>query len=112
MAALPFKLDVDGIGDFMFREKSFRDQVKIESMASEILGRSIVNMRPDELGLAAVALGFAHLSVLTVDAPAGWDLEKLDPVEEESAEKVMQVYGRLKEELARFRRERSSGRAT
>jgi hypothetical protein len=111
MAAAIFPLKVDGVGKFTFREKTFRDQVRIEADVSQLLGRRVDQMRPDEKDLVVFAQAVAHLSTLTIEAPPGWDLEGIDPLDEDAGERVIMVYGRLMEELARFRATRKSGGA-
>jgi hypothetical protein len=106
MLAQTFKIALEGVGDFTFRDKTFRDQLRIESMTSEILGRIPSKLRPDETGIGAVAMGFAHISVLLTEAPLEWSVETLDPLSDADADLLMTLYRRLVDQLARFRGER------
>ena len=111
MLVQTFKVELEGVGEFTFRDKTFRDQLRIEAMASETLGRVPGALRPDETGIGHVAMGLAHVTVLLVEAPQGWSTETLDPLSDEDAEQLMSLYRRLVEQLARFRAGRKSARA-
>lgn len=94
-----FEVDVGGIGKFTFAKRRFRDQFRIEALATQLLGGPC-----DDDRLRAGALAFATLSVLTVSHPEGWDLEALDPYDPaDSAAQLFKVHGALRDAEDRFR---------
>lgn len=82
---------VPGIGDFIFRRRVLRDQIRIEAEAIRML-----NGPTTDPNLHNIALAVGTLSVLTVNAPEGWDLEALDPLIPSSVSQLWQVYGVLR----------------
>lgn len=99
-APTDFFLDVDGVGNFRFAKRTMRDEMRIAAEYSR-LTEGVTT--PTEY-LALVAGWLSVLSVLTVSAPAGWDLEGMDPLEEESYTKLSRVYEALREKEGSFRR--------
>lgn len=95
-----FPVPVDGVGTFTFRRRTMRDQLKIEAEATSILGAPL-DGTDGRLSMSAVAL--ATLGVLTVAAPDGWDLDAVDPLDEEAVARVFAVYEAFRNEEARFR---------
>lgn len=93
-----FPVSVEGIGEFVFRRRNFRLQLQVEGAADRVTGGPV----KDE-GLAAFGHHVATLEVLTVDAPKGWDLDELDPLDPESFGKVQRVFRGLRDAELRFR---------
>lgn len=93
-----FPVDVDGIGSFVFRKRTIRDQFAIEGEASRVLGGPTED---DALRMGAVS--FATLLILTKEAPPGWDLEGFDPLDPAATAKIFAVAARLRETEATFR---------
>lgn len=97
--AKTFDVEVEGIGAFTFRRRTMRDQFKIEGETSRLLGGPV-----NDPTLVAGAGAFAELAVLTVEAPADWDLEGLDPFAPvDSINTLWRVHGALRKEEERFR---------
>ena len=99
MSIKPYQLEVDGIGEFTFRRRNMRDQIRIEAEAERITGGPVENKSP----LQRAAIAIATLSVLTVKAPDGWDVDAMDPLEQADVETVLKVAGEVYEAEARFR---------
>jgi hypothetical protein len=93
-----FPVEVDGIGAFVFRSRTLRDQFRIEGEAARVLGGSC-----EDRALQAGAISFATLLVLTEEAPPGWDIEGFDPLDPAATAKIFEVARRLREVEATFR---------
>jgi hypothetical protein len=94
----PFDVEVDGVGTFVFRHRTIRDQFRIEAEASRVMGGPC-----DDTALETGAVAFATLLVLTVEAPTGWDLEGFDPLDPAATARIFDVARRLREVEATFR---------
>lgn len=94
-----FNVDVEGIGTFTFGWRGMRDEVRIQAHYS----RLIQGTQPSEW-LSAVSGWLSVLEVLTVHAPADWDLWALDPLDEASYTKLAKVHAALREKEGSFRR--------
>lgn len=99
-AATDFHVDVEGVGHFIFARRVMRDELRIASEYSR-LTEGVETPTPF---LASVATWLSALKVLTVQAPHGWDLETLDPFDDESLDKVVLVFAALRAKEASFRR--------
>lgn len=98
-AATDFHVPVDGIGTFSFAKRMMRDELRIAAEFSR-LTEGVDSPTPF---LATVAGWISQLRVLTVDAPDGWDLDALDPLDPESYAKLLKVHGALREKEDSFR---------
>lgn len=105
--ASDFVVQVPDVGTFTFRKKNMRVQAEVECEFAR-LTECLANV-PDFLATLSSAL--ADLTVLTVSAPDGWDLDALDPEEEEDHAKLLNVWGALRDKQASFRRDRAQGQA-
>ena len=94
-----FDVEVDGVGTFRFGRRSMRDEIKIQVEFARI----IEGVTPTEW-LAVVAGWIAALKVLTVRAPDGWDIDAMDPLDDESYAKMAKVHRALTEKERSFRR--------
>lgn len=90
--------DVEGIGRFRFAKRKMADEIQIQRLFAEYTG-----------GIAPTAwlltLGeyLSTLRVLTVTAPEGWNLDDLDPLDEETYAKLGRVFVALREREETFR---------
>jgi hypothetical protein len=96
--AVTHQVDVSGIGAFLFKSRTLRDQFRIEAEALRILGGPV-----DDEALRSGAIAFAALIVLTVEAPEGWDLDSFDPLDPDDTAKVFTVHRSLRDAELRFR---------
>lgn len=99
MAKPDFQVDVEGIGQFTFRRRTIRDQMRIEGEVNRILGGSVT----DNITLSTLSLYYATVSVLTVQAPTGWDMEEMDPLDDATFSKIADVFRSLRTAEEKFR---------
>jgi len=95
------KISVSGVGDFEFRQRTMRDEMRIAAEYSR-LTEGVATIAP---WFDALATRFATLKVLLSIAPEGWDIEELDPLDSESYRKIAAVFEALASAEARFRRQ-------
>ena len=96
-----YSIDVPGIGKFTFRGRvSFRDAGRIGGEYYDFCGGI---EPPKGSWLDAVASAYSEMKVLTVAAPDGWNLDTLDPQDQDSYRKFMEVSSARRAEEARFR---------
>lgn len=93
-------VEVEGVGRFVFHKRRIADQVRIEADAQRMTGGPI-----DDVDLQNVAIAAATLKALAVEAPEGWDVDALDPLDRADTEKLWGVYRALREAEGRFRRQ-------
>lgn len=94
-----YPLDVEGVGRFVFRKRRIPDQVKIETAALRMTEGPI-----DDVELQNVCIAYQTLKHLTVENPAGWDLDEIDPLDPADTEKMWKVWLALRNEEGRFRK--------
>jgi len=99
-SASDYEITIDGIGTFMFARRNMRDQFRIQAEYARLTEG--VSPIPVDLDIAAQAV--SCLNVLTVSAPETWDISAMDPLEEESYAKILQVYGAVRAREESFRR--------
>lgn len=95
-----FVVDADGVGRFVFARKTLLDGIAIECEFTR-LTEGLEDV-PAYLGMLAAAM--SNLKVLTVSAPADWDLAKMDGEDEETYAKLIKVWGALRDKQESFRR--------
>ena len=98
------RVEVPGIGVFLFRHRTFRDSIRIAAEVEQMLGFQAGVSG----GLQSVAAMFATLTTLLVEAPAGFDLETMDPWADSSLARLEEVYLALREAETNFRKPRSA----
>lgn len=94
-----FAVTVDGVGSFTFGRRTMRDEISIQVEYA----RLIDGVEPTAW-LQAVCGWLSVLKVLTVRAPDGWDLDEMDPLEDETYAKLSRVYESLIDKERSFRR--------
>lgn len=94
-----FVIDVEGVGQFVFARRTMRDEIAIQVEYARILD----GVTPTAW-LNAVGGWLSALRVLTVKAPDGWDLDALDPFEDETYSRLGRVHAALVEKERSFRR--------
>lgn len=94
-----FPLSVEGVGDFVFRKRRIPDQVRIEAAA-----RRMTDGPVDDIDLQNVCLAYQTLIALTVQAPADWNLEDVDPLDRDATDRMWKVWGALREQEETFRK--------
>lgn len=94
-----FQIPVDGIGTFTFARRRMRDEMAIAAEFSR-LTEGVETPTPY---LASVAGWISTIKVLTVEAPEGWDMDSMDPLDEDTYAKLVKVHTALREKEASFR---------
>lgn len=93
-----FVVPVDGIGNFTFGKRRMADELSIQREYASILQ----GVEPTDW-LQTMAGWFSVLRTLTVRGPDGWDLEALDPLDEDTYAKLHKVYTALRDQERSFR---------
>lgn len=96
--ATDFTIDVDGVGTFIFGRRTMRDEIKIQVEYA----RLIEGVEPTEW-LALVAGWIATLKVLTVMGPDGWDIDGMDPLDDETYARLGKAHQALVDKERSFR---------
>lgn len=94
-----FTVPVEGIGTFTFGRRKMVDEFAIQREYADIIS----GVTPTAV-LDCLATWFSTFRVMTVRAPAGWDLEEMDPLDESTYDRLKQVYDALSEKELSFRR--------
>lgn len=94
-----FDVPVDGIGTFTFARRKMADEIAIQVEYA----RMIEGVQPTEW-LALVAGWISALKILTVRAPAGWNIDEMDPLDDDTYAKLMRVHAALTEQERSFRK--------
>ncbi|EDY2030040.1 hypothetical protein GTB64_004482 [Salmonella enterica] len=97
--ATDFIENIEGIGRFRFARRTMADEMKIQRLFSEYTGGVDATV-----WLLTVGEYLSTLRVLIVEAPEGWDIENLDPLEDETYEQMGRVFVTLREREETFRR--------
>lgn len=99
-----FDVPVEGIGTFTFGRRKMADEIAIQVEYA----RMIDGVQPTEW-LALVAGWLSALKVMTVRAPAGWDLDDMDPLDDDTYANLMKVHAALSEKERSFRTAAKAG---
>lgn len=94
-----FHAEVEGVGRFGFRQRTMRDEFRVEAIYSDLTG----GIATPTGVLEFYARAFATLKTLTESAPEDWDLESLDPFDPDSYARLQKVYSALRGAEERFR---------
>ena len=94
-----FSVPVEGIGNFTFGRRTMADEIKIQVEFARIID----GVEPTAW-LNTVGGWLSTLRVMTVRAPADWDIEGLDPTDDETYAKLGRVYDALIQKERSFRR--------
>lgn len=94
-----FYVKVDGVGGFTFARRKMALEIEIQVEYAKMLDGA-----PATEWLALVAGWISALKVLTVRAPEGWDLDELDPLDDDTYAKLAKVHAALTEKERSFRR--------
>lgn len=93
-----FRVSVESVGDFVFAKRTMHDEIKVQVE----FARMIDGVEPTQW-LQVVCGALADLRTLTVSAPAGWDLETLDPLDSDSYANLVRVHEALVAKERSFR---------
>lgn len=97
--ASDFPLDVEGVGHFIFATRDMRTEMRIAAEYS----RLTEGVDTPTTFLAQMATWMSVLKVLTVEGPAGWNVDALDPLDQDTYDKIIKVYAALRAKEQSFR---------
>lgn len=103
-AATDFFVDVPEIGTFSFAYRMIGDEMRIAAEYS----RLTEGVATPTAWLTIVAGWISALKVLTVAAPAGWDIDRMDPLDEDTYDKLRKVHTALREQESSFRKDKAT----
>lgn len=93
-----FEVIVPDVGRFVFGYRVMRDETKIQAEYARIVDGT----RPTDW-LHILAGWLSVLKVLTVEAPDDWDLDEMDPHDDDEYAKLSKVFDALRAKEAYFR---------
>ena len=105
MANPTFVVAVDDIGTFTFRHRTMRLEMAIQAEYSRLTEA----VPTPTLWLDTVSTWLSELKILTERAPEGWDLEAMDPLEDETYQRLQTVHAKLREKEGSFRGKVAAG---
>jgi hypothetical protein len=94
-----FPVEVPGVGNFMFARRMMADHLKINVEYS----RLTEGVEPTPW-LDTIATCIAVIKTLAVRVPDDWDIDAMDPLEEETYNKLLKVHGALRAKEDSFRK--------
>lgn len=97
--AANFTVDVPGEGNFVFRQRSMRTSFQVEAEFSRLTEG--VATPTEELENSARVV--ATLKTMAVEVPDKWDIDAMDPDDEETAKRLLAVYNAYQAKLKFFR---------
>lgn len=93
-----FPVSVEGVGDFVFRKRMLKDQITIQANASRMMGGPV-----DDPSLRSFVHALCTIQCLTVQAPADWNPEAMDPLDTDETAKLWDVHEALRSAEDKFR---------
>lgn len=97
--ATDFYVDVENVGRFRFARRTMRDEFQIGAEYSR-LTEGVSTPTP---WLAQMATMVSNLNVLAVTVPADWNIDKMDPLDDESYNRIFKVFEALRAQEDSFR---------
>lgn len=94
-----FLVRVEGVGDFVFGRRKMADHLKISVEHARITE----GVTPTPPWLDSVATWIATIRVLAVRVPEGFDIDELDPLDDDSYAKLLKVNMALRAKEDSFR---------
>lgn len=102
-----FSVEVEDIGAFHFAKRTMRHEFRIQAEYS----RLIEGVETPTASLELMAGVVATLKVLTVKAPSGWNIDDMDPLDDDVYRKLLKVNAALRAKEGSFRRGPEAGGA-
>jgi hypothetical protein len=94
-----FVVDVDGVGSFECRRRTMR--VEVARQAEFCRLTEGLQSIPEEF--AGVCNFLAYLKVMIAKGPDGWDVDDVDPEDQEQLKKLREVHAAIQTAERRFR---------
>lgn len=95
-----FHEEIPGVGHFVFARRTMRDEMRVAAEYSR-LTEGVETPTPF---LETIAGWIATLKVLIVSAPAGWDLDEMDPLDDDVYARIASVNKALRLREGQFRK--------
>lgn len=102
---LDFPVEIEGVGTFIFGRRTLKDELRIQAEYSRITE----GVETPTLMLYTLGIAIATIRVLMVQAPQGFDLDALDPIEEDTFTLLQSVYEGVKAKEYSFRKKSGKG---
>lgn len=104
-AATDFFVVVDGVGNFSFAKRKLADEMRITAEYS----RLTEGVETPTVWLELVAGWISALKILMVSAPDGWDIDEMDPLDQDTYTTLGKVHQALRDKETSFRQNKSKG---
>lgn len=102
--ATDFNVTVEGVGHFTFGRRTMADEFAIQRKFADLAGGA------DHTEWLSIVGGWVSaLTVLTVRAPEGWDIDEMDPLDQDVYANLKKVYDALRDKEDSFRGKRGKG---
>lgn len=99
-----YPIEVEGVGTFIIARRKMKDEIEIQRGIARILdGVDATNW------LNNIGSWMSTIEVLTVKYPEGFDLEELDPTDEQTYINLSNIYAEIRTAEARFRGDNAKG---
>ena len=95
-----YPVEVDGVGVFHVAKRTMRHEFRIQAEYSR-LTEGVDTPTPNLEIMAAI---FSVLKVLIVKAPDGWNLDAIDPLDQDEYAKLIRVHSAVRAKEDSFRR--------
>lgn len=95
-----FEIHVPGVGTFECQRRNMRDELRIEAEYSRLTEG--IETPTDALETSARMI--SAIKVLVTSAPEGWDIDEMDPFDQDTYAKIVKVYLAIREKENSFRR--------
>lgn len=102
---LDFPVEIEGVGTFIFGRRTLKDELRIQAEYSRITE----GVETPTLMLYTLGIAIATIRVLMVQAPVGFDLDTLDPIEDDTFIQLQSVYEGVKAKEYSFRKKSGKG---
>lgn len=106
-ATTDYYIDIEGVGRFRIAKRTMRDELRIQVEYANI----IQGVQPTDW-LNLVGGWISTLKVLAVESPEGWDIDSLDPLEDDTYRKLGHINAAIAAKEASFRGKSSEGGET
>lgn len=97
-----YAVSVPGVGDFIFRRRTLRDELAITALADRLTGGDAGDPAVSE-NTRNLAYAAAVLTTVQVSAPDGWNPLDADPLDAETFGRIGTVFSALRVAEERFR---------
>lgn len=101
--ATDFNVSIEGVGNFTFGRRTMADEFAIQRRFADLAGGA------DHTEWLSIVGGWVSaLSVLTVRSPDDWNIDEMDPLDQDVYAKLKKVYDALRDKEDSFRGKRGT----